>query len=194
MTEKVDVFAFGVVVLETVAGRPNYCDKLDEDRAYLLEWVRSPIIYFTAIYGQSVALKPCFSYAQRTMRNCPDFFPQNMASLALKNIYGFQAWQLYEDDHPLDVTDVRLTEFNSEEVLRAIRVGLLCIQSSPRQRPPMSRVVSMLVGDTEVPQAVTKPSYVTEWQSNATGTSSSDAGAKAMSASPFLSSVIDEGR
>jgi hypothetical protein len=58
----------------------------------------------------------------------------------------------------------------------------------------MSRVVPMLVGDTEVPEAVTKPSYVTEWQSNATGTSSSDAGSKGMSAAPFLSSVIDEGR
>jgi hypothetical protein len=30
----------------------------------------------------------------------------------------------------------------------------------------MSRVVSMLVGDAEVPEAVTKPSYVTEWQSS----------------------------
>ncbi|RCV35402.1 hypothetical protein SETIT_7G237400v2 [Setaria italica] len=138
MSEKVDVFAFGVVILETIAGRPNYDGRLGEDKAYLLEWV----------------------------------------------------WQLYEDDHPLDVTDPRLAEFNSEEVLRAIRVGLLCIQSSPRQRPPMSRVVSMLVGDIEVPEAVTKPSYVIEWQSNAMGTSSSEPGAEAMS----LSSVIDEGR
>ncbi|CAL5014884.1 unnamed protein product [Urochloa decumbens] len=142
MTEKVDVFAFGVVILETIAGRPNYDGRLGEDRAYLLEWV----------------------------------------------------WQLYEDDRPLDVVDPRLTEFNSEEVLRAICVGLLCIQSSPRQRPPMSRVVSMLAGDIEVPEALTKPSYVIEWQSNARGTSSSEPGAEAMSASPFLSSVIDEGR
>ncbi|CAL5069959.1 unnamed protein product [Urochloa decumbens] len=142
MTEKVDVFAFGVVVLEIIAGRRNYDDKLDEDTAYLLEWV----------------------------------------------------WQLYEENHPLDVSDPRLTEFNGDEVLRAIRVGLLCIQSSPRQRPPMSRVVSMLIGDIEVPEAVTKPSYVIEWQSNNRGSSSSEPRAEAMSASPFLSSVIDEGR
>ncbi|RCV35407.1 hypothetical protein SETIT_7G237500v2 [Setaria italica] len=38
VTEKVDVFAFGVVILETIAGRPNYDDRLDEDSAYLLEW------------------------------------------------------------------------------------------------------------------------------------------------------------
>jgi len=41
MTEKVDVFAFGVVTLETIAGRPNYDGRLGEDKAYLLEWVRS---------------------------------------------------------------------------------------------------------------------------------------------------------
>jgi len=142
MTEKVDVFAFGVVMLEIIAGRPNYDNKLGEDMAYLLEWV----------------------------------------------------WQLYEEDHPLDVVDPRLTEFDSEEVLRAIRVGLLCIQSSPRQRPLMSRVVSMLAGDAEVAEAVTKPSYVMEWQRNPRGQSSSGPRVEAMSASPFLSSVIDEGR
>ncbi|KAK8449640.1 hypothetical protein SEVIR_7G249051v4 [Setaria viridis] len=77
VTEKVDVFAFGVVILETIAGRPNYDDRLDEDRAYLLEWV----------------------------------------------------WQLCEEGRPLDVVDPSLMEFVSDEVLRAIRVGLLCIQS-----------------------------------------------------------------
>ncbi|CAN6229548.1 unnamed protein product [Urochloa humidicola] len=142
MTEKVDVFAFGVVVLEIITGRPNYDDNLNEDMAYLLEWV----------------------------------------------------WQLYEEDRPLDVVDPRLKEFNRDEVLRAIRVGLMCIQSSPRQRPPMSRVASILAGDVEVAGgAITKPSYVTEWQMNSREqSSSSGARETAMSSSPFLSSVVDE--
>jgi serine/threonine protein kinase len=41
MTEKVDVFAFGVVLLETLAGRPNYDDALEEDKIYIFEWVSS---------------------------------------------------------------------------------------------------------------------------------------------------------
>jgi len=143
MSEKVDVFAFGVVMLEIISGRPNYDDRLDEDTAYLLEWV----------------------------------------------------WQLYEEDHPLDAADPRLTEFNSDEVLRAIRVALLCIQSSPRQRPTMSRVASMLAGDVELAEAITKPSYVIEWQMNSSmGQSSSTSGgrdATTKSSSPFLSSVTD---
>ncbi|GJN26456.1 hypothetical protein PR202_gb14387 [Eleusine coracana subsp. coracana] len=76
MSEKIDVFAFGVVVLETLAGRPNFDNTLDEDKVYILEWV----------------------------------------------------WQLYEEKHPLDVVDPKLTEFNADEVLRAIHVALLCTQ------------------------------------------------------------------
>uniref|UniRef100_A0A8I6XGB8 Serine/threonine-protein kinase n=1 Tax=Hordeum vulgare subsp. vulgare TaxID=112509 RepID=A0A8I6XGB8_HORVV len=111
LTEKIDVFAFGVVVLETLAGRPNYSTK-DDNKVYIFEWV----------------------------------------------------WELYEDKHPLDVLDPRLEEFDSEEVLRAIKVALLCTQGSPHQRPSMSRVVAMLTGDVEAPDVVTKPSYITEWQ------------------------------
>uniref|UniRef100_A0A453CQF1 non-specific serine/threonine protein kinase n=1 Tax=Aegilops tauschii subsp. strangulata TaxID=200361 RepID=A0A453CQF1_AEGTS len=150
MTEKIDVFAFGVVVLETLAGRPNYSTK-DENKVYIFEWV----------------------------------------------------WELYEDNRPLDVVDPRLEEFDSEEVLRAIKVALLCTQGSPHQRPPMSRVVAMLTGDVEAPDVVTKPSYITEWQIKGGNTSymSTDVSGQSSSAprpnsstsqtsSPFLSSVI----
>ncbi|KAK3141509.1 hypothetical protein QOZ80_4BG0334840 [Eleusine coracana subsp. coracana] len=148
MSEKIDVFAFGVVVLETLAGRPNFDNTLDEDKVYILEWV----------------------------------------------------WQLYEEKHPLDVVDPKLTEFNADEVLRAIHVALLCTQGSPHQRPSMSRAVSMLMGDVEVGEVVNKPSYITEWQikggntdtymsSNVSGQPSVAARAAASdNSSPFLSS------
>ena len=42
MTEKVDVFAFGVVALEIIAGTPNFDNTIDEDKVYILEWV-SPL-------------------------------------------------------------------------------------------------------------------------------------------------------
>ncbi|CAI0450450.1 unnamed protein product [Linum tenue] len=38
LTEKADVFAFGVVALEVVSGRPNSDPTLDEEKMYLLEW------------------------------------------------------------------------------------------------------------------------------------------------------------
>ncbi|CAO2164034.1 unnamed protein product [Urochloa humidicola] len=38
LSEKVDVFGFGVVVLETVAGRSNTDHSLEEDKMFLFEW------------------------------------------------------------------------------------------------------------------------------------------------------------
>ncbi|WP_368854965.1 protein kinase [Proteus mirabilis] len=38
LTEKADVFGFGIVVLEVVSGRPNFHIK-DNERIYLLERV-----------------------------------------------------------------------------------------------------------------------------------------------------------
>jgi serine/threonine protein kinase len=38
LTEKADVFGFGVLALESVSGRPNSDPNLDNDRTYLLEW------------------------------------------------------------------------------------------------------------------------------------------------------------
>ncbi|XP_047047656.1 probable LRR receptor-like serine/threonine-protein kinase At1g56140 [Lolium rigidum] len=148
MTEKVDVFAFGVVVLETLAGRPNYYTK-DEDKVYIFEWV----------------------------------------------------WELYEHNRPLDMLDPRLEEFNSEEVLRAIKVALICTQGSPHQRPPMSRVVAMLMGDIEAPDGVTKPSYITEWEIKGGGDTSymisgvsGQSSSAACGPSQILSSDIYDGR
>ncbi|XP_068656009.1 probable LRR receptor-like serine/threonine-protein kinase At1g56140 [Aristolochia californica] len=38
LTEKADVFSFGVVALEIVSGIPNSGKRLEKDKAYLLEW------------------------------------------------------------------------------------------------------------------------------------------------------------
>nr|KJB84216.1 hypothetical protein B456_N011100 [Gossypium raimondii] len=38
LTEKVDVFSFGVVALEIITGRPNSDNRLEDGRVYLLNW------------------------------------------------------------------------------------------------------------------------------------------------------------
>ncbi|KAK8594793.1 hypothetical protein V6N13_015709 [Hibiscus sabdariffa] len=111
LTEKVDVYGFGVVSLEIVSGRPNCDNALENDRIYLLEW----------------------------------------------------AWTQHEKNQPLSLVDPKLVEFDENEVRRVIGVALLCTQTSPSMRPPMSRVVGMLAGDFEVSNATTKPSYVADW-------------------------------
>ncbi|KAL1147409.1 hypothetical protein V6Z11_A10G053500, partial [Gossypium hirsutum] len=39
LTEKADIFGFGIVALEILSGRPNSDNSLEDDKIYLLEWV-----------------------------------------------------------------------------------------------------------------------------------------------------------
>ncbi|KAF1896824.1 hypothetical protein Lal_00034525 [Lupinus albus] len=112
LTEKADVFSFGVVALELVSGRPNADTSLEGERVYLLEW----------------------------------------------------AWKLYENDRILDLVDSELSEFNKEEVKRVVGIALLCTQTSPTLRPPMSRVVAMISGDIEVSAVTSRPGYLSDWK------------------------------
>ncbi|KAK1586490.1 hypothetical protein Q3G72_003086 [Acer saccharum] len=121
LTEKTDVFAFGVVALEIVSGRKNSDSSFDEEQMYLLEW----------------------------------------------------AWHLRENKQEAELVDLRLPEFNEEEVKRMIGVALLCTQTLPSVRPPMSRVVAMLCGDMEVSPVITKPGYFTGWKYDDTTTTGS---------------------
>ena len=45
LTEKADVFAFGVVALEAVSGQPNTSNSLEESDIYILERVSSSTIF-----------------------------------------------------------------------------------------------------------------------------------------------------
>ncbi|KAL8096546.1 putative LRR receptor-like serine/threonine-protein kinase At1g56140 isoform X1 [Apium graveolens] len=138
LTEKADVFGFGVVALEVVSGRLNSDSNLEDDKVYLLEW----------------------------------------------------AWQLHEDNRGIELVDPSLSTFNENEVKRLIDVALLCTQTSPNLRPPMSRVVAMLSGDIEVTAVTTKPGYLTDWKfSDTTTFLSADASTSNTGSTPFSSSA-----
>nr|CAB3474843.1 unnamed protein product [Digitaria exilis] len=90
---KSDVFSFGVLVLEIIAGKKN-----------------------RAVYGHSDNL----------------------------NLLSY-AWRLWNEGNGLDIVDNNLNgSFNTDEVLKCIKVGLLCVQESPEDRPHMSQVLQML--------------------------------------------------
>ncbi|XP_022851214.1 probable LRR receptor-like serine/threonine-protein kinase At1g56140 [Olea europaea var. sylvestris] len=75
-----------------------------------------------------------------------------------------EAWNLHEENQEVKLVDRTLSEANEDEVKRIIGVALLCSQTSPGLRPSMSRVVSMLSGDIEVPPVTSKPGYLTDWK------------------------------
>ncbi|KAI6691654.1 hypothetical protein NL676_028482 [Syzygium grande] len=135
LTEKADVFAFGVVALEVVSGRPNKDLSLEEEKIYLLEW----------------------------------------------------AWNLHETNRVVELVDSRLSEFNEEEARRMVAMALLCTQTSPALRPPMSRVVAMLSVDIELPTVSTRPCYLADWKYSDTTSFSNTTADKSTDKSPFNS-------
>ncbi|KAK2654328.1 hypothetical protein Ddye_014184 [Dipteronia dyeriana] len=93
------------------------------------------------------------------------------SSLDEEQVYLLEwAWHLHENNQEAELVDLRLPEFNREEVKRLIGVALLCTQTLPSLRPPMSRVVAMLFGDMEVSTVTTKPGYLTDWKYDDTTT------------------------
>ncbi|CBI20437.3 unnamed protein product, partial [Vitis vinifera] len=77
------------------------------------------------------------------------------------NLLG-HAWILHMKGRPLELIDASLGEaYNQSEVLRALNVGLLCVQSNPDDRPNMSSVVLMLGSEGALPQPK-EPGFFTQ--------------------------------
>ena len=88
--------------------------------------------------------------------NCERLFNQTNAC------YSFQqARLLKEKGNLMELVDQRLgSDFNEEEVMVMIKVALLCTNATPKLRPSMSSVLSMLEGKTVVPEFVSDPNEV----------------------------------
>ena len=74
--------------------------------------------------------------------------------------------------------DPDFSEFNEEEVRRTMGVALLCTQTSPTARPPMSKVVAMLSGDADVSTEISRPGYLADWKYNDVSSLMPDAATK----------------
>ncbi|XP_068319390.1 G-type lectin S-receptor-like serine/threonine-protein kinase RKS1 [Pyrus communis] len=74
------------------------------------------------------------------------------------NLIG-HVWQLWREDRALEIVDSSLESNQSEEVVRCIQVGLLCVQEDPEDRPTMAAVVVMLSGEAS-PPVPKQPAFV----------------------------------
>ncbi|XP_031131788.1 cold-responsive protein kinase 1-like isoform X1 [Ipomoea triloba] len=68
-----------------------------------------------------------------------------------------RAWNLYEEGNMLELVDSELEKFPKEEVLKYMKVALLCTQASAGRRPMMSQVVDMLTRDVQINEKELQP-------------------------------------
>lgn len=74
-----------------------------------------------------------------------------------------QAWELYEVNDLLRLLDPTLKppNFPEEEVIRFLKVGLICVQEMTGQRPKMSAAVKMLANEIDIGDVkITQPGHV----------------------------------
>ncbi|EEF37744.1 conserved hypothetical protein, partial [Ricinus communis] len=63
------------------------------------------------------------------------------------------AWQSWNENRGLSMVDDALSgSFSSSEAIRYVNIGLLCVQDKAADMPNMQAVVSMLSGETKLPQ------------------------------------------
>ena len=139
---KLDVFSFGVLVLEIVTGRKNRGFTHASHNHNLLGHVCFLSFHF-------------LSYIHFT-------FCFISSSNFCNSLMNFQAWLLYKDGRFQELVDDHLSKScYLSEVLRSIHVGLLCVQQFPDDRPSMSSVVLMLASDRALPFPK-EPGYFTQ--------------------------------
>lgn len=133
LTDKADVYSFGVVLLEVISGRINTSVKSKNECFYLLDWV---------IYISTLSLHLLLSY-----------YITHIVELNESTLVSFfsQVNTLKKSGNLIELVDTRLgSDFNKEEAMTAINVGLHCTNAEAAERPSMSTVVSMLEGKTGV--------------------------------------------
>ncbi|KAL5865053.1 hypothetical protein ACOSQ3_002567 [Xanthoceras sorbifolium] len=86
------------------------------------------------------------------------------------------AWRLWQEDKVLDMMDRKLSagsKTKTNEILKCINVGLLCVQEDPDDRPTMSDVITMLSSVSATLSTPKRPAFIVSRGFNYMASSSS---------------------
>ncbi|CAL5064059.1 unnamed protein product [Urochloa decumbens] len=138
ISDRADVYSFGMVMLELIHGRKNRGEQTGDNNVAaaaaggggeeLSDWPS----------GWSSAAAPASTMPSGGSGD--EYFPM-------------VALELHEQGRHLDIVDARLEGRADEvEVARAVRIALCCLHQDPAQRPSMAAVVRMLEGAVSPPE------------------------------------------
>ncbi|XP_037434694.1 G-type lectin S-receptor-like serine/threonine-protein kinase At5g35370 [Triticum dicoccoides] len=139
ISDRADVYSFGMVLLELVHGRKNRGEQEQANNAGAAVGGSGDHSAFPSPSGHSSTMTSS-TMSGGTSGGDDDYFPM-------------VALELYEQGRYLDLVDRRLEGRVSEaEVARAVRLALCCLHEEPAQRPSMAAVVRVLEGSVPPPE------------------------------------------
>ncbi|GAA0162390.1 transmembrane signal receptor [Lithospermum erythrorhizon] len=77
-------------------------------------------------------------------------------------------WKCYEQEDLIQLVDMSMGgEFDVSEACKFLKIGLLCTQEMPKDRPSMTEVVKMLTGETDLDEdlKISRPGLISELMS-----------------------------
>lgn len=141
LTEKVDVFAYGVVLMEIVTGRVTMSVTEYGSPFCLIDEVRLAWLA-TANCGQFKNMSRAFKHAN----------PKCSFLMQMRELYK-KAHESGREECLLRLVDRNLRNvYDKEEVIRVLKIALLCANDASTLRPPITQVVSMLLGTQTIPE------------------------------------------
>ncbi|KAM0886405.1 hypothetical protein ACQ4PT_029711 [Festuca glaucescens] len=138
ISDRADVYSFGMVLLELVRGRKNRGEQ--EQAGAVVGDGSDDRSAFPSPSGYSSAMTSSTLSGGGTGAGGDEYFPM----VALK---------LHEQGRYLDLVDPRVEGRVSEaEAARVVRLALCCLHEDPAQRPSMAAVVRVLEGSAPPPE------------------------------------------
>ena len=120
LSDKIDVYAFGVVLLELLSGKRSISFENPKGQQSLVMWVR---VFSETKFFQ--LLVRCINYTNES--------------------HGFQAKPIIESGDVKGLLDPNLNgNINETQMHRMVLAATLCITQSARLRPKMSEVIRLL--------------------------------------------------
>ncbi|OEL31161.1 G-type lectin S-receptor-like serine/threonine-protein kinase [Dichanthelium oligosanthes] len=134
ISDRADVYSFGMVLLELIHGRKNRGEQTDHN---------------VAVVGSSEQLSDWPSgWSSVAAASTP-----SGASGSGDEYFPMVALELHEQGRHLDIVDARLEgRVDEAEAARAVRIALCCLHEDPAQRPSMAAVVRMLEATVSPPE------------------------------------------
>ncbi|KAL9452549.1 hypothetical protein AB3S75_008354 [Citrus x aurantiifolia] len=82
------------------------------------------------------------------------------------------AWQLHQEEKPLELVDPELGEYPPNEIIRYMKVAFFCTQAVASRRPQMNQVIKMLTKNIRLnEEELTAPGLFQDSESSSVGTS-----------------------